>query len=535
MLRHGRASWLGLLLTLAVVGCSDDPPVVPPNEVDPPTGLAGVAASERQIDLTWTAAASAGMYRVERQVVGGAFTQIGEVTGTAYSDMNLNPATPYSYRVRSVHTDGTTLSIFSDPVSVVTDGVEIIGNINADANWTADNVYVLKGVVTVQNGVTLTVQAGTRVLGDKATQGALLLIRGARLVANGTEADPIIFTSVAPEGSRQKGDWGGIIINGRSNCNFPAGECLGEGNTGVYGGTDPLDNSGILRYVRVEFAGIEFSPDNELNLLTLNGVGRGTVIEHVQTHAGLDDGIELFGGTVDMKWVYATYVSDDSFDWSTGWQGRAQFMIAQQDPDDGDTGWEIDNNEGGFERLPRTYGQVYNFTLVGKPAGAGTAGESTRGIQFRRGYGGVHSCGIVMGFGLTGLDIDDAATERLANNDSLQLTNTTFFDNGREQTGFASPGINFDPDSDTGGAVTNFEETWAMAGGKNNTVGNPMLTDPYDLADPDFSPAAGSPVIAGGCTPPNDGFFTNVAYRGAVADANDTWYKGWTTTEVPGN
>jgi len=529
-----RVSLIAMALSVVATACDDDPVEPVDNDVAAITGLAASATTETSVTLSWTASPDAANYTVQRQPVGGAFSEIASgVADVTYTDTGLTSGTVYNYRVIAVDSDGNA-SDPSDPISVTTAGarrVDLVGNITGTRTLSADTVYVLKGVVQVQDGAVLNVPAGTVVVGDKATQGALLVLRGGMLNATGTVTDPVIFTSSAAEGSRQKGDWGGVILNGRSNCNFPAGQCLGEGNTGVFGGTEPGDNSGTLTYVRIEWGGIEFSPDNELNGLTLNGVGSGTTLHHIQSHGGLDDGIEWFGGTVDLKYAIVTLASDDSFDWSTGWQGRGQFWIVQQDPEDGDEGWEIDNNEGDFEALPRTFAQIYNFTMIGRPGAAGAG--SDHGILFRRGYSGNHSCGIVMGFGEAGLDIDDAATERLANNDSLTLTETTFFDNGRDLAGWATPGINFDPDEDAQAGVTNFEETWATVAAKNNTQEDPMLTDPFNRADPDFSPMAGSPVLGGCTTVPDDGFFDVVDYRGAVADANDTWYQGWITTEPP--
>jgi hypothetical protein len=528
-----RRLW-GLTLAALLVGtaCSDDEGgTTGPSELPAPTNVTASATSPWEIAITWSAVTGATMYRVERRSGTGSFTQLAEMSATSYTDAGLNPATTYEYRVIAVAGSQT-----SDPSTEVTEasvGEVLQGNINADRTLDAGTVWVLRGTVQVQDGATLTIEPGTLVLGDQPTQGTLLVLQGGRLVADGTAAEPIVFTSALAPGSRAKGNWGGIIINGRSNCNFPAGQCLGEGNTGAYGGNVPNDDSGILRYARIEWAGIEFSPDNELNALTLNGVGSGTVIEFVQVHGGLDDGIELFGGTVDLKYVLATDISDDSFDWSTGWQGRAQFLIAQLDPQDSDNGWEIDNNEQDFEALPRTYGRVFNFTLIGKPARDPGSNKSTRGILFRRGYAGAHGCGIVLGFGGAGLDVDDATTFRLANNDSLQLGETTFFDNGRDLgADFASPGVTYDPDDDSGNPT--FEMDWA-ATETGLTIENPLLADPYDRSDPDFSPLAGSPVLGACSSIPADAFFDQVSYRGAVADAGDTWYRGWTTFDNPAN
>lgn len=492
--------------------------------LDPPTNVQAEELGETLVHITWTAAANATGYRVQRAEVGGNFADVADVGAvTEYTDEGLTHGTSYLYQVQSL-LDGR-VSASSQSASVTTQPwVELVGNINNTRTLHADSTYLLKGVVQIQDGGKIVIPPGTTVRGDKGTQGALLVLQGGIIDAQGTASDPIVFTSSLPDGERTKGDWGGVIINGYSNCNFPQDECLGEGNTGKYGGTIPDDSSGVMTYVRIEFAGIEFSADNELNGLTLNGVGSKTVLHHIQSHAGLDDGVEWFGGTVDLKYGIVSDASDDSFDWSTGWQGRGQFWIVQQDPNDADQGWEIDNNEKDFESLPRTYGTVYNFTLVGRAEPNPGSNTSDLGIQFRRGYSGLHSCGIVMGFGDFGLTVDDAATHRLATNDSLRIENTIFFENGRDKDGWTSPGINFSdahlPDFD--------DAAWVLAAGKNNSEQNPMLTDPYNRDTPNFAPMAGSPALNAGCTPPNDGFFDQVSYFGAVADAGDTWYTGWT-------
>src|SRR5688572_27720101 len=145
------------------------------------------------------------------------------------------------------------------PVVVVT------GEVTGSETWVNTNYYVLRGAVFVRSGATLNIQAGTRIIGESGSVGTLIIDRGGRLMAIGTREQPIVFTSDQPIGQRGRGDWGGIIVNGRAPINFESGEASGEGDTGAYGGTDPNDNSGVLRYLRVEFSGVEFSPDNELN------------------------------------------------------------------------------------------------------------------------------------------------------------------------------------------------------------------------------------------------------------------------------
>jgi hypothetical protein len=171
------------------------------------------------------------------------------------------------------------------PVIVVT------GRVNGNETWTSGNYYVLRGAVFVDDGATLNIQPGTRVIGEAGSVGSLIVLRGGRLNAIGTREQPIVFTSDQPVGSRARGDWGGIIINGRAPVNIPGGEGVGEADTGVYGGNQPNDNSGTMRYVRIEFAGTEFSPDNELNGIAFQGVGNGGSYEYIQVHMNKDDGL----------------------------------------------------------------------------------------------------------------------------------------------------------------------------------------------------------------------------------------------------
>ncbi|MYD86034.1 MAG: T9SS C-terminal target domain-containing protein, partial [Acidobacteria bacterium] len=188
----------------------------------------------------------------------------------------------------------------------------VSGRITADTTFTADSLWLLDGAVFVEEPARLTIEAGTEVFGRSSTNGTLIIARGAQILANGTADAPIVMTSDQKIGDRARGDWGGLIINGRAPLNVPGGEAEGEGDTGVYGGTDPDDDSGHLYYVRVEFAGSEFSPDNELNGIAFQGVGRGTEVDHVMVKFNKDDGLEFFGGTVEVKHVICFAIADDS-------------------------------------------------------------------------------------------------------------------------------------------------------------------------------------------------------------------------------
>ena len=193
----------------------------------------------------------------------------------------------------------------------------VSGEITQNTTWTNNNIYIISGWLYVRDGAALTIEPGTLIKGDFATKGALIVERGAKLYADGTAEQPIVFTSQKAPGERYYGDWGGIILCGKASINVPenvgngtaAGENIIEGGVGsIYGGganPDDDDNSGILRYVRIEYGGIAFQPNSEINGLTCGGVGRGTIIDHVQVSYSGDDSFEFFGGTVNCTHLVA--------------------------------------------------------------------------------------------------------------------------------------------------------------------------------------------------------------------------------------
>ena len=391
---------------------------------------------------------------------------------------------------------------------VVGETVIVQGVIVEDQTLTADNEYLLRGAVKVQEGVTLTIEPGVTIYGESATNGTLIVDQGAKIMADGTADAPIIMTSDAAIGSRKRGQWGGLIINGRAPTNQEV--AFGEGNTGAFGGNNPNDNSGVLRYVRVEYAGIEFSPDNELNGIALQGVGSGTVIEYVQVHMNKDDGIEMFGGTVNLKYALVTGARDDSFDWTDGWTGKGQFWVAQQYGDDADNGFENDNSSKDNEASPRSSPIIFNVTLVGDPAGP----KSDNGMLIREGAAGMYANFIVTGFNKVGLDVNNESSHKQANDGNLVVKNSIFFNNGKGNFGDEKENDGFD------------EAAWAS--GLNNVEADPNLADPFNKDNPNFTPGSGTPAVAP-ATPPSDGFFDAVNFIGGVSAANN-WTTGWTTS-----
>lgn len=253
--------------------------------------------------------------------------------------------------------------------STVTSGVEITTN----TTWTNNNIYLLDGFVYVNSGVTLTIQPGTLIKGSLANKGALIIRQGGVLIADGTPTQPIVFTSAQPAGARNPGDWGGVILVGRAPTNLPAVTNVEGGVVATFGGPNanlPNDNSGILRYVRIEFPGVAFLPNSEINGLTLCGVGAGTTIDHVQVTGSGDDSFEWFGGTVNAKYLIAGAGVDDDFDTDNGYSGRVQYGISIRNPTRGDiatggvsNGFESDNDATGTNNTPQTSAVFTNMSI----------------------------------------------------------------------------------------------------------------------------------------------------------------------------
>ncbi len=256
--------------------------------------------------------------------------------------------------------------------------VELTGNLTTQS-LDASKPYLLKGQVFVPSGVTLTIPEGTVIKGDKATKAALIVQPGGTLIANGSAAKPIVFTSAQNIGERDRGDWGGVLILGNAWVNqtaLPAIEGITPSQT--YGNitsptTNATDNSGSLNYVRIEYAGVELTPNNETNSLTMGGVGSGTTIDYVQVSFGGDDGFEWFGGSVNAKHLVSHSTWDDDFDTDFGWAGNVQWALAVRNPffadQSGSASFESDNqanaNDTPSGSAGYTRGVFSNVTVLG--------------------------------------------------------------------------------------------------------------------------------------------------------------------------
>lgn len=308
-------------------------------------------------------------------------------------------------------------------------GSTISGTISANERWDACT-YTLDGIVFVEPNVVLTITAGATILGDSTptsdTTSALVFRRDSKINAPGTSANPIVFTCDLPSGSKFPGCWGGLVLNGRAPINVPGGEGLAEGLVNTpFGGTDGNDSSGIARFIRVEFAGRILSPNNELNLFTMNAVGRGTTIDHIHVNQGLDDGHEWFGGNVNAKFLSATAMADDGLDWQLGFTGALQYAFAAHYGNNMDTGGsetiEADNNENGFDNAPRSKPRFCNVTLVGT-RNQTNGNKTNRNMRLRRGTAGQMAKIIAINANTAGVRMDDEATADHACNPGPTLT-----------------------------------------------------------------------------------------------------------------
>ncbi len=382
----------------------------------------------------------------------------------------------------------------------------ITGAIETDVTLTNEILWLPRGKVTVADGATVTIEPNTEIVGGTGPSTDYVVVeQGGKMIADGSVNNPIIMRGDVAKG---RGEWGGLAINGKAPINGCAEgtevcTAQGEGDSGTYGGNDPEDNSGVYRYMIVSNAGFEFSPDNELNGIALQGVGSGTTFEFIQVHLNADDGIEPFGGTVNMKYIVLTGHGDDSFDWTKGFQGKAQYVIVKQYGDDADRGIEADNNGSNNDATPRSQPMLANFTIIGP--GSATA-DGSHGVLIREGTAAKMANFLVTGSTETCFDIDQTATFTQATAGESSVVNSVF-GGCIEAT--------FDDDSADPFVVSE----WVMDQ-DGNVDGDPKVTN--------YIPNADSPAIGIGAVPFNDAFFDNVDFAGAVRDAKSDWTKGWT-------
>ena len=556
---------LFLALGLATLAACGDDDSTGPDPLVVPTGLttASTAGEPSTATITWRDVPAATSYVLQRASgAAGAFSQLGgALSDTTYTDYTVAQGATYRYRVAAVRGDEQSAFSAEATVSVGVAGPKtrtVSGNITTDQTWYRDTVYTLSGFVKVQPGVTLSIQAGTRIVGDTTVDpgtgkltavGSLWILRDANLVANGTAAEPIVFTSGFPVNSRKPGDWGGIVIIGKGTINRSGAAILTEGSTAgqaenYAGGTDDGDNSGTLRYVRIEFAGYDISNGGgqELNGLSSYAVGRGTTYEYIQVMSGLDDSFEWWGGAVDGRYLVSYESGDDHFDWSEGYRGRNQFLLALQtqkltprtgsgvfatDPrlfegdgcDPGVSGCTV-TATGASE--PYSMPVFGNFTVAGTGQLGGFPTDGN-GIVVRRGSGGTFRNGMVLRAKGIAVNIRDAWTDSLRMRDSLSLDGLILAENG----------ANFNATGTLGDSASMVARIPSI---RYNVAAANLVTS-LNPAGLDWRPLGGSAATTGGVAAPAArvaGFFggswASTTFVGAVDPASVTpWYAGWTT------
>ncbi|MEL6659547.1 MAG: T9SS type A sorting domain-containing protein, partial [Bacteroidota bacterium] len=420
---------------------------------------------------------------------------------------------------------------------VITDA-DLVGD--TDYNWTNDNVYILDGYVFLEAGSCLNIEAGTRIEGaSNPTNGvdgtsALIITRGAQIKAVGTEQAPIIFTAEGEDGSfdplDDRGSWGGILILGNAVIGEDGGEENIEGipeeDRTTYGGSDNGESSGIMRFVSIRYGGAVLSGDNEINGLTLGGVGSGTEIDFVEVFGNQDDGIEIFGGAVDIKHAVVAFCGDEMYDTDESWAGRGQFWFgiqAENDPSGNQQfGGEHDGSEAD-DLEPKTVHTIYNATFIGMGAGTGNAAGNTA-LRIRNDVGISYNNSIFTDFGDRAIRFQSPSTERYLNDD-FKLESNLWFGYGE---GSAITDIIRVDDGGTQADVI------AKLVAEGNSLDDPILAGISRIADGglDPRPNVGSPALSGAADA-TDEWFESTSYRGAF-DFLNNWALNWTHMDEQG-
>lgn len=445
---------------------------------------------------------------------------------------------------RKIEVDGTP----SDPTNPSTENTILEGRISENRTLHAQNIYKLRGLVYVTNGAILTIEPGTRIVGESGRNGGLIITRSCKIIADGTADKPIIFTSESATPAR--GDWAGVVIlgNAPTNSSFNGVQGVGEieggvnnsDGLGLYGTPstqqqNPADNSGILRYVRIEYAGYAFLPDKEINGLTFGGVGSQTIVDNVQVSYANDDSFEWFGGTVNCKHLISYRALDDDFDTDNGFAGKVQFGISFRDSSVADISkseaFESDNNSVGGTTAPQTAVVFSNMTVMGPRATLANNGNSlfVWGAQIRRNSSMSLFNSIIMGYP-TGLYIDATTGTPTDNNipNSLLIQNTIIAGCPTPLLYSLGSNTNVPATPNTTATITAWFNTPSYGNSiltNNSDVG---LTAPFNYNAPDFNPTPGSAAASGAnFSHAKLAGLTSVTYKGAC-DVGDTWWKKWT-------
>lgn len=547
-------SGTGYVTTSTTVNVPENDPIVTKGNTTVP------ATSELTGTISGKVISGGNLAGAEVKIIGTTASNGRTATTDASGDYSFTGVFVGNYTVavniNGYVSDSSDVTVTSNVTSTanfgLTQSVELTGTLTTSLTLDPNVVYTLKGVYQISPGAVLTIPAGTRIEAEPGTQAVVIALRASvgsggaiskpngRIHALGTLANPVVFTVKASPGTRIRGMWGGIVLNGIAALNVPGGIGVGEGNTGTFGpgGFSSTVQStiadtmscGILQYVRVEFGGIKVTADNEVNGFTFNAVGSNTVIDHIQAHMVADDAFEWFGGTVKAKYLVASGCDDDMIDTDFGTQTKLQFVFGIQDQSLGNRGMEADNDASGSTNTPVSKPTIWNFTFVG---GNGTDDknndDNNEGMYWRRNTQYDANNGIVAYFNRIGLVLDGTADSTNAANGTATAKNIIMFNNAINpakhvnQVAFKTTAQNYD----TLGlrSVLNAHFTNLLVQNPNFTgVTTAANANPFDGNMPNPVPTA---VVTGG-TPPNDGFFdVSANYIGAFNTTN--WLSGWTT------
>jgi len=548
-------------LAVIISSCSDDDEGTPDNPTisADKTSVSGIEGETEDITINWTAGAgvksitvSSSNATVPATVDGTTGSFISTVTYTE-SDETIN------YTITDIYNKENTIDVEVIVSKVIIKDADLVGG--EDYNWTNDKEYLLDGLVYLEEVGKLYIEEGTVIkFASQPTTGdntsALIIARDAQIFAEGTADEPIIFTSDLDDGNpgtldeKDNSLWGGLILLGKARINIDGsseGQIEGIDATeprGRYGGENNEDNSGILKYVSIRHTGAELAPGDELQGLTLGAVGSGTTIEYVEIFASSDDGIEFFGGHVDLKHIAVAWAEDDSFDWDIGWRGNAQFWFAIQRADVANHGGEWDGAKP--DGAPDPYYSMptlYNATFIGSGVGAENA-KNSPAIIMRDATAGTVANSIIVDFTDKGIEVEDLdpakgidSYERMQDGE-LKLLNNMWWVDEKTTVDATATGI-LQPTVDEG----------------NNPVGDDPdcsdlathMTDNSNTADVDPTIAGIGRTIGGGALDPRptaseakenlasypEGF-ESVGYKGAFDPDAELWIKGWTALDEKG-
>ena len=414
---------------------------------------------------------------------------------------------------------------------------DVRGVINSDQHWTKDKTYRIRGYVYVSGNATLTIDPGTKIVSNRDSAGVLVIYKGAKIMAQGTSSEPIIFTSA--ESAPQPGDFGGVVLVGQAtgNTNHKTLEGGVDAPYKDFGGTNDADNSGVLKYVRIEWAGKAVNPGDEVNGLSLYAVGSGTTIDYIQVTRGLDDAFEFFGGAVNCKHLIAYNCADDDFDLDDGYHGKIQFAVSIKNPTFTDTksggdlsnNFEVDNVNGSnglpYSTTPTTFPTLSNFTAIGPNNATGTSADYGYGMRWRRGCKFILANSIVMGGQKAGLSIEQDSTGSYYKQGISKFYNS-FLHAVTSPFRVASVAATYLDSTQlaTITLTTNASVLYPDAA----TI---KLNDPFNNTVPNLKPQSGSPALTKTAKfdvgTLSESFFDKVTYVGAF-DASTDWTASWT-------